>query len=557
MLGRFLQVLLIEDSAADIELTREAIRSQGYPVHLEVRTSGEHALEAIRSGSLPSPDLVLLDLNLPGMDGREVLERLKADPTLRRIPVVVLTSSEADFDISRCYGLGANSYVSKPTDFADFSRLLGQIVNFWTQVARLPDHEAERGGAPPLRAVGGEDSLASACSRILLVEDEVADAELLRGAMERVNRSEAHPLWELDHVARMEDALARFKSVAERFELVLLDLSLPDSSGFSGLLRIRKAAPDSAVVVFTGSSDRELGREALRLGAQEFIVKGEITDAYALSRIFQHAIERRRNELREARLRYREREALRAAENALALRDEFLSIASHELRTPLTALTLTLQLLDRELSRDSLPHGDELERFRSQLKRALEQIEEVNRLVSNLLDLSRIQAGRGRATLEVSRTDLGKLIRKVASHFEGELARAGCVLKLELAENLQGRWDPLQFGQVLSNLLGNAFKYAPGAAVEVQTRQEDKTAVIEVRDHGPGIAPEHLARIFDKFERGRPRAGTRGLGLGLYISRQIVEAHGGRIEAISQPGQGTTFRVTLPLHPSVERLRIA
>lgn len=134
------EILLIEDSAADVRLVEEACRESGLAVRLTVATDGQQGLALLRDPVRPMPNLVLLDLNLPGMDGRQVLARIKADPALRGVPVVVLTTSSTPADICQAYDLHANCYITKPAQFEEFLGVVRAINDFWLATARLPDH---------------------------------------------------------------------------------------------------------------------------------------------------------------------------------------------------------------------------------------------------------------------------------------------------------------------------------------------------------------------------------------------------------------------------------
>jgi signal transduction histidine kinase len=230
----------------------------------------------------------------------------------------------------------------------------------------------------------------------------------------------------------------------------------------------------------------------------------------------------------------------RAAQRAVALRDEFLSIASHELRTPLTSLLLQLQTLSRLMV-------DEEPKVTNKLDKAIQQTRRLEKLIENLLDVSRIISGR--LTLEIEAVDAAELVRDVAERFTDEAARAECPISVELAASPLGHWDRVRLEQVMTNLLSNAVRYAPGGPIEVRVEADDGVARLTIADHGIGIAPEALGRIFGRFERAADGPHYGGLGLGLYITRSIVEAHGGQIRVQSQLGQGSRFIVELPLEP--------
>jgi PAS domain S-box-containing protein len=232
----------------------------------------------------------------------------------------------------------------------------------------------------------------------------------------------------------------------------------------------------------------------------------------------------------------------RAAQEAIRLRDEFLSIASHELKTPLTSMQLAVQTLQRTIRQGQMPTP---ERLSDRLVIVGDQSKRLTRLINELLDISRITAGR--LELEVTPTDLAALTHHVAAQFHEELALAGCPLTLHADTPVIGTWDAARIEQVITNLLTNSMKYGKGQPIEIIVDTADGAARLQVRDQGIGIAPEHLERIFERFERAVAPGRFGGMGLGLYICRQIVEAHGGTIRAASRSGQGATFTVTLPL----------
>jgi PAS domain S-box-containing protein len=229
-----------------------------------------------------------------------------------------------------------------------------------------------------------------------------------------------------------------------------------------------------------------------------------------------------------------ERLRLAQAQEAIRLRDEFLVIAAHELKTPLTVLGLQLQ----KLQRMGAPQES--------VGTALRSARRLGALVDTLLDVSRIATGQ--LKVEVQECDLAELAREVVERWRDEASRAGCRLHVDAPAPVRGRWDPLRIDQVIENLLGNAIKYAPGKPVRISVAARGDLAELCVSDDGPGIPPGAEARIFRRFERATDVRNYGGLGLGLYIVREIVEAHGGTISVDTAAGKGATFRVALPLH---------
>jgi signal transduction histidine kinase len=229
------------------------------------------------------------------------------------------------------------------------------------------------------------------------------------------------------------------------------------------------------------------------------------------------------------------------ARQAVRVRDEFLSVASHELKTPLTSLKLQVQgLIEMP---PAVPDPTEAKRVAASFALTERQVRRLERLINNLLDVSRIAVGR--FILQVEEVDLSAMVRDVAGQFSAEIARSGNALRLTLPTQALGCWDPLRLEQVVVNLLSNAIKYGDGKPIEVTVQTDDELARLIVRDHGIGVASADQERIFERFERA-VSVNYGGLGLGLYITRQIVLAHGGTIRVDSGLGQGSTFVVEIP-----------
>jgi PAS domain S-box-containing protein len=231
-----------------------------------------------------------------------------------------------------------------------------------------------------------------------------------------------------------------------------------------------------------------------------------------------------------------------AMAETIRLRDEFISIASHELRTPLTALHLQISGLLRLMERPgSLP----TEAVLSRLRKATLTTERLGRLFDELLDVSRISSGAVNVEVEDD-VDLVEVVLAAVERFRESAARCLSPLQLAAPSRLTGRWDRTRLDQIVTNLLSNAVKYGAGQPIEVFVEGDDERARVTVRDHGIGIDPAQQARIFDRFERAVSPRNYGGFGLGLWITRNIVEELGGQIDLHSQPGAGASFAVTLP-----------
>lgn len=223
---------------------------------------------------------------------------------------------------------------------------------------------------------------------------------------------------------------------------------------------------------------------------------------------------------------------------ALQARDDFVAVAAHELRNPLNAFLLTLQLLRR-----TMREPDVSSQVRGLVEKLRNQAERFSDSIDRLLDVSRIQAGNFELHREAF--DFAALVKEVVNRFAEEETRTP--ISIERAECAEGNWDRFRIEQVVSNLISNAIKYGKRQPIAITVARNGAEATLAVRDHGIGIPPEDIERVFDRFERVAPRSPSKGLGLGLWIARRIVEAHGGTISAQSELNQGSTFTVRLPL----------
>ncbi|MFL5814505.1 MAG: PAS domain S-box protein [Bdellovibrionia bacterium] len=233
-----------------------------------------------------------------------------------------------------------------------------------------------------------------------------------------------------------------------------------------------------------------------------------------------------------------------ALREALRVRDEFLSIASHELKTPLTSLKLQVQMRKRRLQA-----GDEsafsMEKLRNQVEGDEQQILRIARLIDDMLDITRINTGK--LAIRPEPFLLDEVVRDVATRFHEQLVQAGSTLELDIRSPVHGQWDRSRIEQVVSNLISNAIKYGAGKPILVRVESDDRYAMLTVQDQGIGIANGDQDRIFERFERAISMNEATGLGLGLYIVKEILEAHGGTIRVESELGKGSRFIVTLPL----------
>jgi signal transduction histidine kinase len=239
-----------------------------------------------------------------------------------------------------------------------------------------------------------------------------------------------------------------------------------------------------------------------------------------------------------------EREGLlQEVQVAVKSRDQFLAVASHELRTPLSTLSLLVDNLVTVVTADGgqALAPSVLTRHLPTLRR---QIARLTTLVLEMLDVSRITGGG--LDLTPAPVDLAAVVREVIDRFEIEAHRRGAAVRFEAGGPVEGVWDGPRLDQVVTNLLSNALKYGDGHPIDVMVRGEPNRVVLVVRDHGIGIPEEEREKIFAPFARAVATRHHPGLGLGLWITRQIVQASGGRVWVESRPGEGSTFTVELP-----------
>jgi signal transduction histidine kinase len=379
--------------------------------------------------------------------------------------------------------------------------------------------------------------------RVLLVEDNPADVDLIQEALEEAALDPAldAPPLQLEQVDRLSEALDRLRR--ETVDIVLLDLSLPDSHGFDTFVRLERAAPGTPIVVLSGLDDEAMAVRAVREGAQDYLVKGQV-EGKTLTRSIRYAVERKHAEVERAQLV----RARAEAEASLRVRDQTLAAISHDLRTPLTSIRALAQLLQRRLSRGTAVSPDEVA---ERLGRIEEQTILMARMIDDLLDVARLEAGRP-LELRRERCDLVVLVEQTVADVQRTTERHRLRVVVDGGE-VVGELDCARLERVLLNLLTNAVKYSPdGGDVVVTVRREagpsGEVAALAVRDSGIGIPPDDLPRIFERFYRAsNVGESLRGTGLGLAAVQQIVEQHGGEIGTESVVGTGTTFTVRLPL----------
>jgi signal transduction histidine kinase len=369
---------------------------------------------------------------------------------------------------------------------------------------------------------------------VLLIEDNPGDADLIR-----LRLVESKSPVDVSCVDRLADGLESLDRQTP--SLVLLDLNLPDSHGAETFRKVLAKAPDVPVVILSGQDDESLAVKALHQGVQDYLVKGTITSS-ALDRAMRYAVER------QALLR-----SLEMSRNQqIEFKNKFLSHVSHELRTPLTCIHQFVSILLDGISGDITPEQ------RDHLNTILRSVNQLGAMVRDLLEATRAESGKIR--LEPRCLSIGDLVHGAAAMMQAMAQEKQIGLEVGVDRSIPFvLGDPDRVFEVLINLIENAIKFTPAdGAVTVQACRvptDPDYACISVTDTGCGIQPEARSLIFERlYQDPNSVDGSRkGLGLGLYIAKELVELHGGRIWVASEPGNGSTFSFTLPIY-SLDKL---
>ncbi|WP_223464098.1 hybrid sensor histidine kinase/response regulator [Pseudomonas sp. GL-RE-26] len=343
------------------------------------------------------------------------------------------------------------------------------------------------------------------------------------------------------------------------FALAILDVQMPGMNGFELAELMRGTEKTRNIpIVFVSAAGRELNYafKGYESGAVDFLhkpldiqaVKSKVSvfvDLYRQSKAMKEqvlALEQSRRE-QETLLKQLQSTQLEL-EQAVRMRDDFMSIVAHEVRTPLNGLILETQLRKMHLARDNAT-AFTLDKMHAMVDRDERQIKSLIRLIEDMLDVSRIRTGK--LSIRPTRVDLSTLVHDVLHNFSQQIDVAEASVSLDAAQPVIGNWDEFRIEQVISNLLTNALRYGAKSPISVKVYSEGGQALVDVQDQGIGISEANQKRIFQQFERVSAKHAVAGLGLGLFISEQIVAAHGGTISVQSRIGEGALFRVCLPL----------
>jgi signal transduction histidine kinase len=356
--------------------------------------------------------------------------------------------------------------------------------------------------------------------RILVLEDDEDDFALLQREIARIGWAQI--------TTRVQARDELLQAIAARsYDLVISDWSMPGFDALGALNILQDLKIDLPFIIVSGTIGEEAAVRALKAGASDFVAKGN------LQRLGPSIL----RELREAQIRRERRDALEALRQAVKVRDDFLSIAGHELRTPLTTLRLQVQGILRS------HHAHQpVEQLSERLQMVERSTQRLHALVDRMLDINQV-AEQG-VLLQRSETDLAQIAREAAARFTGSVA--GVKIELEAASPVAGHWDEMRLETLVTNLIANGLKYGEGRPVKVSVAASGDEAVLTVQDSGIGIALADQQRIFERFGRAVSDRRYGGFGIGLWLVREIAQAHGGHVDLTSSPGTGSTFVVRLP-----------
>lgn len=498
------KLLLVDDRNDDLEILRMTLDAPGH--ELVTARSGAEALRRVLAEDFAC---IVLDVLLPMMDGFEVATLIKSRDRSKHTPILFLTAAGADMRfIYRAYQVGAVDFMTKPIDPDVLRAKVAIFADLFRKDLRIK-----------------------------------RQAEALREAIERQKEAEL--------AALREGAEKRYRHLADAFPSI-----------------VWTARPDGGLDYANRRWHEYSGMPKDSSRGWGWLESVHPEDVGKVQTAWREAIAHQGELTAECRVRrssgeYRwhiccatpeldgdgglvgwvatmtDTEDLR---QAISARDEFLAVASHELRTPLSTLALAVHGLRRAV--EAANAAEQSPKLVSKVDMAERQVVRLDKLVSALLDVTRI-VGR-RVALEPVDCDLSHIARDVVERLREAAERVGSEIKLVTPGVAQGRWDPLRIDQVLTNLVSNAVRHGAGKPIELSIEMAADGVRMVVRDHGEGIPPEQLPSLFGRFQRGESSASQGGLGLGLFISRHIAQAHGGDIRVESSLGEGATFTVELP-----------
>jgi PAS domain S-box-containing protein len=509
-------ILAVDDQPENLIALNAALRHSSY--RLITAESGAEALTKVLKYEFAA---ILMDIQMPEMDGFETARQIRSHEKVRHTPIIFLTAFGNDeHHIKRGYEAGAVDYLYKPLNVSILKAKLEVFAELFRKTKEL-EYQANLWRS--------RDRMDKDRQIAQLKQDTQKQyRDLVEGIRNGI-------VWTADAET------LNFSFVSPHAEMIM---------GYP----LSRWLDDSAFIWDrVHDDDQELLRVAIE-DAKESRADVEVEHRMARADgtwLWFNTNIRFSNSARGLELRglcvdvSRLKETEKSLRDMLKMRDEFLSIASHELKTPLTPLQLQVESFLRLFKQGRLKSVPDhiLEQL---LGTSHAQVSIMSRLVDQLLDVSRITSGKLQLTR--GQTDLVGCVQDVVQMFKDELSTKDIEIRLDLPEHLYGFWDQSRLEQIVMNLLNNAIKYGEGNPIKIAVKWERKDrASLIVEDSGIGISSLDHVRIFERFERAVSPSNFSGLGLGLYITKRLVDLHGGKISIDSEVGRGTIFRIDLPL----------
>jgi len=524
------RILIIDDDVRATQALREALEAEGYSV--TVAPDGHLGLVLAQADQ---PDLVILEITVPGLDGFTICQTLKSDPRYQHIPLMILTGTfTTPADIERGLRLGVGHYAFKTdiyTGQMDLSELLTHVRRLLGDAEQRPYQKSET---------------------ILIVEDDRLTREILKRSVEAEG-------YQVLTAGSGEDGLAVFS--AHRPDLVMLDINLPGMNGLEVLARMRETEADAAMVIMTAYGSEKTAVSALKYGADDYLSKP--FRLWAVTPVIERNLEKSRlrkmarqliEQLKESNVQLMEQRqklqeqniALQEAYTQLqaldTMKENLVAMIVHDLRNPVGIILTALELLRTEMSPYLEPEHRDI------IESAMGAAQQLMNLTTNMLEVQKLEEGK--MPLQLEPLSLSEAVKRSLAQLRFRLTEKELEVRVELPELPPALGDREVIQRVIGNLLDNAIKFTPvHGQILITGGVENGHVRLSVADNGKGIPEEYWEKVFEKFGQVEERqAGRRsGIGLGLTFCKLAVQAHGGRIWVDHSPLGGSLFSFTLPI----------
>ncbi len=520
-------ILIIEDNPMCLEMASELLKKAGHSI-----TKSESASEGIAQVKIVKPDLILMDLNLPDLDGLSATRILKEDTETVNIPVVAFTAMVMQQDRDKAFSSGCCGFISKPIEVSRFAGLVESFLYYKCEKiyipateksAKLPnnlhDERIELLDNAPLVDLPHDEAEEPSGNKklyrghkILIVDDNPMNAEIIKETLEKMGQNT---------IIAYDGRQALDLVEKEKFDLILLDVMMPEISGFDVIKQL-KAKPSTMnipVIFISALDETDNIVKGFNLGSYEYITKPFKIDEFK-ARIL-------------------------SILKIKALQDDqetFMATLTHDLKTPVIAQMRALEMLLDE------KFGKINEGQKNIIQETLNSNKYMFRMVNNLLSAYKYE--NNSVNITKSYFDINELIIDCYNQLKylADDKKQNIYLRFQ-GESLDLNADIFEIKRVIVNLLSNAINYSEeGGEISISSKLEQDFIIVSFTDNGKGISMEDLPSLFNKYKSFAKKFRQIGTGLGLYLSRHIVESHGGTIYAESEEGKGSVFTIKLPIN---------